>query len=68
MEEELPGTDDYILMSFDNFSVPMVGRYDECGTGGAFYVGDDEKSCSSHGVFVNAWQPLPEPYREDGVN
>ena len=26
---------------------------------------DDEKSYSSYGIFVNAWMPLPEPYREE---
>lgn len=24
-----------------------------------------KKSYSSYGFFVNAWMPLPEPYRED---
>ena len=32
--------------------------------GGTFYPGDDEKSYSSYGFFVNAWMPLPKPYRE----
>jgi len=31
--------------------------------GGAFYVGDDEESCISQDLFVNAWIPLPKPYR-----
>lgn len=54
---------DYILLSFSNYSVPLVGRYesDDDG-GGAYYVGDDDKSCSRHGLFANAWMPLPERY------
>ena len=62
-EERYPDTDDYILLSFSNFSVPLVGRYEEDEEGGAFYVGDEEESCVSHGIIVNAWQPLPEPYK-----
>lgn len=31
---------------------------------GAFYPGDDEKSYVEYDLFVNAWMPLPEPYRE----
>ena len=63
--ERLPETDDYILISFDNFSLPDVGRYevDENG-GGAFYPGDEDVSYASVGVIVNAWMPLPQPYRQ----
>lgn len=31
---------------------------------GVFYPGDDDKSCIEHDLFVNAWMPLPECYRE----
>lgn len=63
--ERLPETDDYILISFDNFPLPDVGRYevDEDG-GGAFYPGDEDVSYASVGVVVNAWMPLPRPYRQ----
>ena len=56
---------DYVLLSFGNFPVPLVGRYelDEEGNG-AYYAGDSEDSCISQGLFVNAWMPLPEPYKE----
>lgn len=66
VEERLPETDDYILISFDNASIVDIGRYekDEDG-GGAFYPGDEDKSYSSIGIFVNAWRPLPEPYKEE---
>ena len=65
VSERLPETDDYILISFDNTSIVDIGRYekDEDG-GGAFYPGDEDKSYSSIGIFVNAWRPLPEPYKE----
>lgn len=60
--ERFPGTDEYILLSFENFSIPVVGRYEEDEEGGAFYVGDEDESCVKHGLFVNAWMPLPKPY------
>lgn len=63
--ERYPDTDGYILLSFSNFSVPCVGRYEEDDDGGAFYIGDEDVSCVSQDMFVNAWRPLPEPYREE---
>lgn len=62
-DERLPEEDEYILLSFSNFSVPLVGRYEEDENGGAFYVGDEDESCVSQGAFVNAWQPLPKVYQ-----
>ena len=66
VEEELPETDKYILLSFSNFSIPCVGRYEEDENGGAFYVGDDDETCISQDMFVNAWMPLPTPYQPKG--
>lgn len=65
VEERLPENADYILLSFKNFSLPMVGRYETDGEGGAFYLGDcdEEDTCVSQDLYVNAWMPLPEPYR-----
>lgn len=63
--EKAPKPDDYILLSFENFSIPLVGRYEEDENGGAFYIGDEDKTCVSQGVFVNAWQPLPKMYRQE---
>lgn len=58
--EEPPANNDYILLSFANFSVPLVGRYEENEEGGAFYIGDDEESCISQNMIVNRWMPLPK--------
>ena len=30
-----------------------------------FYPGDEEETYASYGLIVNAWMPLPEPYREE---
>lgn len=65
VEERLPESTDYILLSFSNFSLPTVGRYEEDSEGGAFYLGDDEETCVSQGLYVNAWRPLPEPYQPE---
>ncbi len=63
-EDTFPRNDDYVLVSFSNWDVVSIGRYEVDEEGGAFYPGDEDKSYASMGVFVNAWQPLPKPYRE----
>ena len=66
--EKLPKTGNYVLMSFENFTLPAIGRYEVNDEGdGAWYFGDDDEgdTCCSAGLFVNAWMPLPNPYRED---
>ena len=68
VEEKLPEEDEYVLMSFENFSLPMIGRYEKDNDGGgAWYIGDDDgcDTCISQNLFVNAWMPLPEPYRAE---
>ena len=60
-----PDTDTYILLSFENFSIPCVGRYEEDEEGGAFFVGDDTGTCTSYGLVVNAWMPLPVAYNSE---
>lgn len=66
VSERLPESNDYILVSFENYTLPSIGRYeaDEDG-GGTFYPGDGERSYVSYGLFVNAWMELPECYKED---
>ena len=65
VEERLPEPGKYILLSFSNFSVPVVGRWEEDEQGGAFYLGDEDETCVSQSLFVNAWMELPENYKED---
>ena len=67
--ERLPVDDKYIMISFENFTLPDIGRYEADKDGnGAFYPGDDEKSYVEYDLFVNAWMPLPEPYRVSAEN
>lgn len=67
VDEKLPEDDRYILLSFENFSLPLVGRYEENEKGGAFYLGDcdEEDTCISNDLYVNAWTYLPERYKGD---
>ena len=63
--ERMPEDESYILVSFENATMQDIARYEENDEGGTFYPGDDEKSYSSYGIFVNAWMPLPESYKEN---
>lgn len=66
--ERLPEPETYILVSFDNCSLPDIATYrvDDDGSG-AFYPGDEDYTYLSVGLFANAWMPLPEPYKKENV-
>ena len=66
-ETMYPETEGYILLSFENYTVPIVGRYEVDENGGAFYAGDEDETLVSQGMYVNAWRPLPKPYKADDV-
>ena len=62
--ERLPEEEEYILLSFANYTGLDIGRYEKDGENDNFYPGDEEETYASYGLIVNAWMPLPEPYRE----
>lgn len=62
--EQTPEDESYILVSFENDTGLDIARYEEDDEGGSFYPGDDDEPYSKYGIYVNAWMPLPEPYRE----
>ena len=69
VEERLPEDDNYILLSFENFDIPLIGKYEaDADGGGVFYLGNNDEgdTCLSQNLFVNAWMPLTEPYQEEG--
>lgn len=69
VSKKLPDVDVLVLLSFENANFVMIGRYtvdDE--DNGTFRVGDDYESFTEHDMFVNAWMPLPEPYREEMIS
>ena len=64
--EKLPEPEGYVLVSFENATLPDIARYEVDKDGnGTFYPGDDDASYISYGLLVNAWRPLPKPYREE---
>lgn len=65
VEEKLPSDDRYVLLSFSNFSLPAIGRYEEQEDGsGNWYLGDCDEgdTCLAEGLFVSAWMELPKRY------
>lgn len=65
VDNELPSDDRLVLMSFSNFTLPVVGRYEQQEDGsGNWYIGDcdEEDTCLANDLFVNAWMELPERY------
>lgn len=65
--ERTPENESYVLVSFSNASLPGFARYEENDEGGTYYPGDDEDSYLKYGLFVNAWMPLPKPYRAEDL-
>jgi hypothetical protein len=66
INDRLPNPGEYVLVSFENVTLPDIGRYETDSDGsGAFYPGDEDASYASFGIFVNAWMPLPEIYRRE---
>lgn len=63
--EDPPEPEKYVLLSYSNYNLPDIGEYrvDEEGNG-AYYPGDEERSCTSFGLFVDGWMPLPKIARE----
>lgn len=65
VSERLPDPDKYIAILLDNCDIPAIGRYtvdDE--DGGTFRVGDQDESFLELNLFISAWMPLPESYKE----
>ena len=53
INDRLPDPEEYVLVSFENFTLPDIGRYEaESDGSGAFYTGDEDASYVSFGVFV----------------
>ena len=61
--KRLPEHGKYVLISCEGFDVPSVGKYEEDDIGGTFYLNEDVP-CEDFGIVVEAWRPLPEPYKE----
>lgn len=58
--ESFPDDDRTVLVSFENFSQPMLGqwRFDP-DIGGAWYIGDTDETFIENDLFVDGWWELP---------
>lgn len=70
VSERLPEIDEdgyssYVLVSFSNFTLPFIGQLRKTDGENHWYEGDDEEALDSFGLHVNAWMPLPEPYKSE---
>ena len=54
--DSFPDDDRLVLVSFSNFTKPMLGRFID----GAFYIGDTDKTFVSKNLFVDGWWELPK--------
>ena len=57
------GYSDKVLVSFSNFTGCEICEYRIVDGKGDWYVGDSEERPAEYGIHVNAWMPLPEPYK-----
>ena len=65
-EATFPKPGKYILLSFSNWMIPAVGEYRQTEDGGGnFFLAGSDDPLVKFGIFVNAWMPLPECYKED---
>ena len=67
ISERLPEEEEYILLSFANYTGLDIGRYEKDGENDNFYPGDEEETYASYGLIVNAWMPLPDSYMNEFV-
>ena len=63
VRERLPEHGKYVLISCEGFDAPSVAKYEEDDIGETFYLSED-MPCEAFGIVVEAWRPLPEPYKE----
>ena len=59
-ESTFPNNDRAVLVSFSNFSLPMIGRYWD----NAFHVGDMDETFLENDLFVDGWWELPKKPKE----
>ena len=58
--ESFPDDDRTVLVSFENFSQPMLGQWrHDPDIGGAWYIGDTDETFIENDLFVDGWWKLP---------
>lgn len=67
-DDQRPQNGQCVLVSFENYPLPTIADYRKKGDGGYFCsTGGTDVKFSDIGLFVNAWMPLPEPYRDEDL-
>ena len=68
LEEKTPENGERVLLSFaTEKQKPLVGTWKVDDEGGAFHAPFTGRTYASLGYFVNAWMPLPEPYKLEDI-
>ena len=68
LEEKTPENGEHVLLSFANEKQkPLVGTWKVDDEGGSSYDPFTGRTYASLGYFVNAWMPLPEPYKPEDI-
>ena len=62
--ERLPEPEKLILVSFNDFKGPTIGCYRMDNDGSGTFYDFEDNAFIQYDLFVIAWMPLPEPYRE----
>ena len=63
--ERLPEPEKLILVSFNHFKGPTIGCYRIDNDGSGTFYDFEDNAFIQYDLFVNAWMPLPEAYREE---
>ena len=61
-----PDDDRLVLVSFSNYSVPMLGRWEADDDGGKWCMGDMDETFTQNDLYVDGWWELPkklEPHK-----
>ena len=58
------GFSEYVLLSFENFTLPLIGMYRVDEKGGTF-CDDIDMPLNRFGLIVNAWRPMPERFKRE---
>lgn len=66
INDRLPDPDAYILLAFEGYTLPCVGIYTVDDEDNGTFRDDRDVPFTEYGMYVNAWMPLPEPYKYGG--
>ncbi len=65
LETKTPKNGEYVLVSFENAQSTLAAIWREDKEGGAFYIPLVERPFTSLDYYINAWMPMPKPYKPE---